>query len=653
MPRNLIRIVFAVLAWAAGMAVVQAQTPFQAQSLAQAQPSAQGPKFALPEPFQASATRTGDGLAITWSIAPDAYLYREKFSIIAPETGALRAALPAGVSKDDPTFGLVEVYHDSVTATLPAAELARAGGADKLELSWQGCDEKLGVCYPPERRLLDLATLELTSPKTASIAALLATPVSAQLADTDETASEAAQAPAPAAKAVSSPAATQMTPAPGAENGAENGAGNGWMDGSLLAMLATFLGFGLLLTFTPCVLPMIPILSGMLLRSGKEIAPTRAFVLSTTYVLAMAAAYALLGVVAAWSGQNLQLALQTPWALGAMSLLFIALALSMFGLFDLQLPAALTNRITGRTSGLGGSLSGAAALGFTSALIVGPCVTPPLAGALLYVSQTGDAARGAAALFALGLGMGLPLIAWGTFGPRALPRSGPWMVRVKQAFGVVFLAIAIGMLARVIPPQVSMTLWALLAIGAGVFLGALGPAREGAASQLARTAGVAALIYGATLLIGAAGGAEDPLRPLGFLAGSPAAIAAEQAGAASSATPVTTPAALDAAIAAARTAGKPIVIDFTADWCTVCKEIDRTVFAAADVRSRMGATSFIRVDLTDYTDASRALMQRYGVVGPPTILFFDPRTGNELPALRSIGALDASDFLRRLDLAGA
>ena len=229
------------------------------------------------------------------------------------------------------------------------------------------------------------------------------------------------------------------------------------MSGSLASVLATFLGFGLLLTFTPCVLPMIPILSGMLARSGGQLSAGRGFALSTTYVLAMAAAYGLLGIAAAWSGQNLQAALQTPWALGAMSLLFVVLALSMFGLFELQLPSSWTSFVSGRTSGMGGSLPGAAALGFTSALIVGPCVTPPLAGALLYVSQSGDMTRGAAALFMLGLGMGLPLIVYGTVGAKALPKSGPWLVRVKQAFGVVFLGVAITMVSRIAPPQVSLS----------------------------------------------------------------------------------------------------------------------------------------------------------------------------------------------------
>ncbi|MFC4173249.1 protein-disulfide reductase DsbD [Microvirga sp. GCM10011540] len=598
MSRNPIRILFAFMALLLGAPGAWAQ-------------------FKIPTPdevFRLSASRSADGgVILEWAIAPDMYLYRDKMIVSASpgDTQPIPAETSPGIKKDDPTFGTTEVYHDAARATMSAGSLAAAGSPQTIHVTYQGCAEKLGICYPPETKAIQLATLPVA---------------------------DAGASGTTASAAISNQAAAQ-----------DNGQGDGWMDGSLASVLATFLGFGLLLALTPCVLPMIPILSGMLARSGGPLSAGRGFALSTVYVLAMAAAYGLLGVAAAWSGQNLQAALQTPWALGAMSVVFTALALSMFGLFELQLPSSLTSFISGRTSGMGGTLPGAAALGFTSALIVGPCVTPPLAAALLYVSQTGDMARGAAALFMLGLGMGLPLIVYGTIGAKALPRSGPWLVRVNQVFGVVFLGVAVWMLGRVVPAQVTLALWAMLAIGAGVFLGAFDPAPSCPARRVAKAAGIAAVLYGGTLVVGTAGGATDPLQPLAFLArGSQSAPTTGLA-----ATRVTTPEQFDAAVSTALAQGKPILVDFTADWCVTCKEIERNVFGNPDVRERLKDVAFIKVDVTDYDEASRTLMQRFSIMGPPTILFLDPKTGQEIAPVRTIGTIDADGFLRKLTAAGA
>ncbi|MFC1456531.1 MULTISPECIES: protein-disulfide reductase DsbD [Microvirga] len=615
MSHNLIRILFALAALVLGSAGAGAQ-------------------FNIPSPdevFRLSASKSADGgIILDWAIAPDMYLYRDKVIVSASPGDAqpLPVETSPGQKKDDPTFGETEVYHDAARATVSAGALAAAGSPRTIHVTYQGCAEKLGICYPPETKAIELATLPVTAQRsvTASDGGSRWGTVPTGLSQ-------------PVESAVSAPVASAM-PQTVSQNDA-------WMSGSLVSVLATFLGFGLLLTFTPCVLPMIPILSGMLARSGGQLSAGRGFALSATYVLAMAAAYGLLGIAAAWSGQNLQAALQTPWALGAMSVLFVVLALSMFGLFELQLPSSWTSFISGRTSGMGGSLPGAAALGFTSALIVGPCVTPPLAGALLYVSQTGDMMRGAAALFMLGLGMGLPLIVYGTIGAKALPKSGLWLVRVKQAFGVVFLGVAIAMVSR-IAPQVSLALWALLAIGAGVFLGAFDPAPGCAVRRIAKAAGIAAVLYGGTLVVGAASGATDPLQPLATLArgSAPAAVTALAS------TRVTMPAEFDAAVETARAQGKPILVDFTAEWCVTCKEIDRAVFADPTVQARLKDIPFIRADVTDYNEASRTLMRRFGVVGPPTILFLDPKTGQELAPARSIGTIDADSFLRKLTAAG-
>lgn len=617
MPHNLTRIVFALVVLVLGSIGAGAQFNI---------PSAD-------EVFRLSASKSADGgIILDWAIAPDMYLYRDKVIVSASRGDAkpLPVETSPGQKKDDPTFGETEVYHDAARATVSAGALAAAGSPQTIHVTYQGCAEKLGICYPPETKAIELATLPAaanqgaTVPNGPSLWSTMPTGPSQPV----ETAASATTAPTPPQTASQD---------------------NAWMSGSLASVLATFLGFGLLLTFTPCVLPMIPILSGMLARSGGQLSAGRGFALSTTYVLAMAAAYGLLGIAAAWSGQNLQAALQTPWALGAMSVLFVVLALSMFGLFELQLPSSWTSFISGRTSGMGGSLPGAAALGFTSALIVGPCVTPPLAGALLYVSQTGDTMRGAAALFMLGLGMGLPLIVYGTVGARALPKSGLWLVRVKQAFGVVFLGVAIAMVSRIASPQVSLALWAMLAIGAGVFLGAFDAVPTCPVRRLAKAAGIAAVLYGGTLVVGAASGATDPFQPLATLAhGSAPAAATELAS-----TRVTTPAEFDAAVETARAQGKPILVDFTAEWCVTCKEIDRTVFANPTVQARLKDVAFIRADVTDYNDASRTLMQRFGVVGPPTILFLDPKTGQEVAPARTIGTIDADGFLHKITAAGA
>ncbi len=617
MSYNLIRIVFAFVALVLGSAGAGAQ-------------------FAIPsadEVFRLSASKSADGgIILDWAIAPDMYLYRDKVIVSASPGDAkpLPVETSPGQRKDDPTFGVTEVYHGTARATVSGDALAAAGSPRTIHVTYQGCAEKLGICYPPETKAIELATIPVA-------------------ANQDAAPSNGASSRSAAPSAPSQPVETaaSATTAPATPRTASQD--NAWVSGSLTSVLATFLGFGLLLTFTPCVLPMIPILSGMLARNGGRLSAGRGFALSTAYVLAMAAAYGLLGIAAAWSGQNLQAALQAPWALGAMSVLFVVLALSMFGLFELQLPSSWTSFVSGRTAGMGGSLPGAAALGFTSALIVGPCVTPPLAGALLYVSQTGDVMRGAAALFMLGLGMGLPLIVYGTVGAKALPKSGLWLVRVKQAFGVVFLGIAIAMVSRIAPPQVSLALWAMLAIGAGVFLGAFDAVPTCPGRRLAKAAGIAAVLYGGTLVVGTAGGATDPLQPLAPLArGSAPATTTELA-----ATRVTTPAAFDAAVETARAKGKPILVDFTAEWCVTCKEIDRTVFADPTVQARLKDIPFIRADVTEYDEASRDLMQRFGVVGPPTILFLDPKTGQEFAPARTIGTIDADGFLRKLAAAGA
>lgn len=443
----------------------------------------------------------------------------------------------------------------------------------------------------------------------------------------------------------STPAQTSTTAAPANETSRIAGVLKG---GNLALVLTSFFGFGLLLSLTPCVFPMIPILSGIIVNHGHAVSHLRAFVLSLAYVLGMATTYALVGVAAGLSGKLLSAALQNAWVLGGFALVFVVLSLSMFGFYELQMPAALQNKVSNTANRQGGSLPAIALMGALSALMVGPCVAAPMAGALLYIAQTGNAALGGMALFVMALGMGAPLLLVGAFSRSLLPTSGPWMVGVKKFFGVVMLATALWLVSPVIPLWLQMLGWALLMVIPAVYLNALDPlpAHPQGWHRLGKGMGVVLLIGGTAMLVGVLGDAKDPLHPLGFMRGGGGGTAAE--------TPATvferiaSEERLDARLIEAKAAGKPVMLYFYADWCITCKELDRFTFAEPQVASLLKQFALLKFDVTADTDANMGLLLRYDLYGPPGIIFFDSK-GNELVDLRIVGFQSADKFRPTLE----
>lgn len=590
------------------------------------QPAWATPK--LDDRFQVGVeTLPGGDVRLSWSIAEGAYLYRDHVKVAAGQPPrVLPVTNSPGEMKEDPGFGRVEVWRGGGETLVKAADLAAAGKPGELAVTYQGCEED-SICYPPVTRTIAIE---------AAPAAGAPAPAPPEVQTGAKADAVSLPTPAPAV----SPSEIAVADDVGVVSRLADRGGAAWV-------LLAFAGFGLLLAFTPCVFPMYPILAGLLARDGDRLSPRRGLALSSAYVAAMAAAFAALGAVAAWSGANLQMVLQSPWAIGLLSGAFVVLALSMFGAFEVQLPQAWVTRLSGPTTQRRPSLGSAAALGFTSALIVGPCVTAPLAGALLYIAQTGDLALGAGALFALGLGKGVPLIVMGAVGPRALPRAGPWMVRVKQVFGAMFLATALWLASRILPPAITLAVAGFLLIGLGVALGALrsGSQPAGPLARAAQAGGLVAGLWGALLMIGAASGAENPLKPLETLAGARAAPSPVDA-AATFAEASSLPE-VERMVAEAVAAGQPSLVYFTADWCLSCDVIESRVFGDPAVRAELADVRLIKADVTANDAAAQALLRRFAAAGPPTMVFLDRRAA-EPGGARQVGELSAHDFLESL-----
>lgn len=552
-----------------------------------------------------------------WQITDGYYLYRDKFKF-ALEGGTLGAPnLPPGKVKEDENFGKVETYRKEVKILLPV----EAAGPVTLKAVSQGCWDG-GICYPP---INQEAKLDLVAPQSGN------------------TGMQSTAAGTPVASAPTSAASRGNSSAPLADETSR--IASLFKGDNLALVLVSFFGFGLLLSLTPCVFPMIPILSGIIVNHGHAVSHLRSFVLSLAYVLGMAVTYAAVGVAAGLSGTLLSAALQNAWVLGGFALVFVVLSLSMFGFYELQMPAALQSRVSDTANRQGGSLPAIALMGALSALIVGPCVAAPLAGALLYIAQTGNAMLGGAALFVMALGMGAPLLLVGAFSRSLLPKSGPWMEGVKKFFGVIMLATALWLVSPVIPLWLQMLGWALLMVIPAIYLHALDPLPSHAHGwqRLGKGLGVILLLVGAAMLMGMLGGAKDPLQPLGFLR---AGIAAE--------TPVTTfervasIERLDARLAEAKSTGKPVMLDFYADWCVSCKEMERFTFADPQVAARMKQFVLLKADVTANNPADIALLKRFGLFGPPGIIFFDA-SGREQGDLRVVGFQPAEKFLPTLE----
>lgn len=552
-------------------------------------------------------------LQLHWQIADGYYLYRDKFRVSSSsDTVAVSdPEIPPGTLESDPEFGDVAVHYDEVTITAALSRAAAEPGSFELQVQYQGC-KKDSVCYPPQTKTFPMNLSPIQSAQAAP--------------DTDSRVTD---------------------PAPQSAQGAIT---SRLQDGGLLLNIAAFFGFGLLLSLTPCVFPMIPILSGLIVGQGRQVTTGFGFMLSLAYVIAMALTYALLGVIAGSFNFNLQAASQNAWVLASFAGVFVVLALAMFGFYELQLPSAIQSRLqslSGRQRS--GSLCGAAVMGIVSAIIVGPCVAPPLAGALLYISQTGNALLGGMALFAMGLGFGVPLLIIGTSAGRLLPRAGTWMETIKQIFGVVMIGVAIWFLERILPAAFSLMLWAILLIVSAVYMGAFDSlGSEARWRRLWKGLGLAMLVYGVILVIAAVSGGSDPLRPFHdsrLLAGGSAALNERQ-----EELPFQKVKTVDdvrAAILDAGLEGRPVMLDFYADWCVVCQELESYTFREPVVHDALADYVLLKADVTANDSADRELLKKYELFGPPAMLFFDS-DGRELRSLRLVGFIDADDFVEHI-----
>lgn len=556
------------------------------------------------EAFKASITKKHSNIAVTIKLAENIYLYDKslKISIIEPK----KISIDKEIKRPKPVkYHEFMVYDEDIVINIPLELIYKKVGGEKfkLQVKYRGCSKK-GLCYPPMKH-------------------------------TYESVGQRAKEQKSIAKSIGVSEQDEITKT--------------LSKGSLSAILLAFFGFGLLLALTPCVFPMVPILSSIIVsQSDERMNAKKGFLLSVVYVLSMSAAYTLAGIMAGLFGGNIQVALQNPFAIISFSVVFIALAFSMFGYYEIRLPNSIQSKLNKTAEeAKGHGFYSVAVMGFLSALIVGPCVAPPLAGALVYIGQTGDALLGGAALFVMSIGMGMPLLVIGAGAGKFMPKPGGWMDGVSKVFGVVMLGLAVYMLSRILPSGITMALWSFLFLGSAIYMGALEPIKEGVAGikKMTKVAGIILFIYGIALFVGCLTGASNPLNPLEKFSSCEGrgAYAAELASKSEFKT-VKTVAELEKNIASSK---RPVIVDFYADWCVSCVELEENTFSNTEVVKALKNYTLLKIDVTKNSEEDKKMLKKFGLFGPPGIVFYD-KNGKEVKGSMLIGYKKPDEFLKHL-----
>jgi thiol:disulfide interchange protein DsbD len=596
------------------------------------------------EAFRFAAIPDGpDHVRLIWQIADGYYLYRARVKAATTSSQAQLGALemPTGETKSDEYFGKQEIYHHELVAGVPVARASAAELALPLQVTYQGC-ATAGLCYPPITKEIMVSLPSGNGGGAAGSAAGAGAGNFSSAGGTSAASSAAngiglASAAGGAASGTATAGvfgSTDASSATGAYVSEQDRFATLIKSGNTFLMLGGFFLAGLVLAFTPCVLPMVPILSGIIAGQGKNVTTRRAFALSLTYVLGMAFTYTIAGALCAAAGKQVQTVFQQPWILALFAALFVALALSMFGLFTIQMPAAIQTRVANVSNQqAAGTFGGVALMGVLSALIVTTCVGPALVGALIVIGQTGQIARGAAALFAMSIGMGTPLLIVGASAGKLLPKAGAWMDTVKKLFGVMMLAVAAWMLARIIPERLSLVLWAIPALVCAWLL-ITEIRKRSAATWVVRFVGAAAGVYGLALLTGSVLGGTDPLAPFASRMAHQQELPFRT---------IKSVADLQREITQAKSEGRTVLVDFSAKWCVSCKEMEKYTFTDTAVKSARDRTVLLRADVTDNDAEDQALLKHMGIIGPPTIAFYG-LNGEERANYRVVGFMKADAF---------